>query len=226
MTTSANQHSPIIRQTDNWLAINKAPGINIHCQDGEPGVVAQLSEQLDCPLWPVHRLDKVTSGILLLAKNAETAAFLSQQFAEKQVKKLYLARSHGKPKKKQGWVKGDMSKSRNGSWKLLRSHNNPAITRFSSQYDEQHQWRLFFLAPYTGKTHQLRVALKSLATPIDGDQRYGGVAAERTYLHACALQFSCPQQQRLTLWQAPTSGTWGTLEQARLEQLFDELHGH
>ena len=177
-----------IRETPHWIALHKPAGTGIHSEENQPGFVVQAAQQLGYDLWPVHRLDKVTSGILLLAKDRTTAAILSEQFANRQTGKWYLAVSSLKPKKKQGWVKGDMLKARNGSWKLARTTENPAITRFISEAAGEGQ-RLFLLKPFTGKTHQLRVAMKSLGAPIDGDERYGGEPAERTFLHAYALTF-------------------------------------
>lgn len=199
----------ILQQTADWLAINKPAGVGMHSEDSA-GIVVQASRQLNQPLWPVHRLDKVTSGILLLAKNKESAARLSALFADHGIQKYYLARTTQKPKKKQGWIKGDMAKSRNGSWKLLHSRNNPAITRFISHFDHHRQHRLFLLMPHTGRTHQLRVAMKSLSSPIDGDQRYGGSAAERTYLHAYGLHFDDNGQQ-VRLQCQPDNGNWGEI---------------
>jgi len=110
----------VIARGDGWLAAEKPAGISFHSEDGSAGFVAQLEAQLQHPLWPVHRLDKVTSGILLFATRADTAAFLSEEFAQRRAEKFYLAVGSGKPSKKQGWIKGDMAKSRNGSYKLLR----------------------------------------------------------------------------------------------------------
>lgn len=197
----------IIRQTDDWLAIAKPEGIGMHTEENQKGIVVSAAEQLGTELWPVHRLDKVTSGILLLAKNKMAAARLSRLFSEHKVQKYYLAASAEKPKKKQGWIKGDMAKSRNGSWKLLRTQDNPAITRFVSQHHEQSGLRLYLLKPTTGKTHQLRVALKSLGAPILGDQRYGGKPADRTYLHAFALCFE-DNGELIQLLLQPHSGNW------------------
>ena len=84
-------------------------------------------------LYPVHRLDKVTSGLVLLARDTEANRELSMAFAERKVEKAYLAISDQKPLKKQGWVKGDMIKGRRGAWMLTRSQDNPAVTRFVSQ---------------------------------------------------------------------------------------------
>lgn len=208
----------VIAQTPDWLAIHKPAGVGMHSEDGQAGLVVLAEQQFACPLWPVHRLDKVTSGIILLAKNAATAARLSTLFAEHKIQKYYLAQSTQKPGKKQGWIKGDMTKSRNGNWILQRSTNNPAITRFLSHYDEQQQKRLFLLKPLTGRTHQLRVALKSLGAAIDGDKRYGGNRAERTYLHAFMLCFRDlnpdASAEDIILTCAPDDGHWSCLPDA------------
>lgn len=179
----------MVCQHPDWIIINKPAGIGMHTEGEEPGVVVLCEKQWQQKFWPVHRLDKVTSGLLILARSADAAACFSQLFEQHQIRKFYLARATGKPSKKQGWIKGDMEKARNGSWKLMRSANNPAITRFVSHFDADAGQRLFLLAPKTGRTHQLRVAMKSLGTAIDGDQRYKGAPADRTYLHAYALQF-------------------------------------
>lgn len=190
------------------IALYKPAGVNFHSEDGQPGFVVQATQQLQQPLWPVHRLDKVTSGIVLLATSSAAAADLSQQFADHQIEKRYLAISRQKPRKKQGLIIGDMTKSRNGCWKLLRSRDNPAITRFLSHYDDTMSQRLFLLAPQTGRTHQLRVAMKSLSAPIMGDTRYAGESADRTYLHAYAIRFR-DQDTVIELLAEPDEPQWG-----------------
>lgn len=197
-------HLDVIAQGPGWIAFNKPSGASIHSEDGITGFIADAEQQLSHKLWPVHRLDKVTSGILLAATSAEAAAHLSAQFADRSVDKFYLAISARKPNKKQGWVKGDMEKARNGCWKLSRTLTNPAITRFVSHYDEAAQTRLYLLKPATGKTHQLRVAMKSLGAPIHGDQRYGGDKAARAYLHAYFLSFNI-NNERIELCCLPNS---------------------
>lgn len=126
--------------------------------------------------------------MLLFALNAETAAQFGQMFANKAVRKTYWAISDRKPSKKQGWVKGNMEKSRRGAWKLTRSMDNPAITQFTSE--NMGAYRLFTLHPHTGKTHQLRVVMKSLGSPILGDTLYGGTPAPRVFLHAREVAFT------------------------------------
>jgi tRNA pseudouridine32 synthase/23S rRNA pseudouridine746 synthase len=202
----------LLAQGEDWLAIDKPAGISMHSEEEEAGLVVQASHQFERPLWPVHRLDQVTSGILLLATSAAGAARFGELFAQHKIHKTYLAQSGFKPKKKQGWIKGDMEKGRNGSWLLARTLTNPAITYFTSHFDEKLQKRLFILTPKTGKTHQLRVAMKSLGAPIDGDSRYSGLPTDRTYLHAYQLEwFDEPTQQTLKLTCPPTLGLWATL---------------
>ena len=171
----------------------------------EKVLLQQISAELTCgPLYLVHRLDKMTSGLLLLARHAQAASILSQQFQQRTVEKYYLALSDQKPRKKQGLIKGDMERSRRGSWKLTTGLRNPAITRFFS-CAPMPGLRLFLLRPLTGKTHQLRVALKSVGAAIIGDTRYHGVSepsADRGYLHAWGLAFDW-QGERQTYLQRP-----------------------
>lgn len=171
--------------------MNKKAGMNFHSEE-EAGFVVQTAEMLGVPLYPVHRLDKMTSGLVILAKDPQTAAQFTQMFAERQIEKYYLALSLRKPKKKQGWIKGDMAKSRRGSYKLLSSMDNPAVSQFISASLRPHE-RLFLVKPHTGKTHQIRVALKSLGSPVAGDMRYASAEEakmeDRGYLHAYALRF-------------------------------------
>lgn len=182
----------IVFQHTDFIIINKPHGISVHKDGQEVGLTTLVARQLNiAQVWLVHRLDKVTSGLLILALNASAAAVLSGLFANHLIEKTYLALSAERPKKKQGLVIGDMKKSRNGSWKLCQTKQNPAITRFYSISCEPHL-RLFILFPQTGKTHQLRVAMKSLGSPILGDKLYGknDQKFDRTYLHCYQLQFN------------------------------------
>ena len=197
----------IIYQTDDFIIIYKPCGISVHKDQSEIGLTTLLAEQFSVPqVWLVHRLDKVTSGLLILALNAESAAEFFRLFSEHHIQKTYLALSNQKPKKKQGLIVGDMQKARNGAWKLCQSKENPAITRFESG---EPNLRLFILKPQTGKTHQLRVAMKSLGSPILGDALYGKKTEkiDRTYLHAARLQFEF-KGQAFDVFIPPKEGEW------------------
>lgn len=182
----------ILFENSRFIVFNKPAGLSFHSEEGE-GFVVKAEKQTGQKLFSVHRLDKMTSGLLLLAKSPADANTLSKLFEERQIQKFYLAISMRKPKKKQGWIKGDMGPARRGSYKLLDTNANPAVTQFISTALRTHE-RFFLIKPHTGKTHQIRVALKSLGSPIAGDIRYAAAdeakTEERGYLHAYALRFS------------------------------------
>lgn len=191
----------IITQTDDFVVISKSAEVNFH-DEGEHGtglfsqVKHYLRQQFNIvELYPIHRLDKMTSGLLIFAKNSESAKIFGKLFQAHKVEKYYLAISDQKPTKKQGLIKGDMAKSRRGMFKLMRTMNNPATTQFFS-YSIGNKQRLYLLKPHSGKTHQLRVALSSISAPILGDPLYTSNSktklnsiADRGYLHAYALRF-------------------------------------
>lgn len=179
----------LIEETLDYLAVNKPPGMVTQGADSSSNLLAAVKTHFALPqIYPVHRLDADTSGVVLLAKNSQANAGLSQLFQRHEIQKFYLALTDRKPIKKQGAIIGDMEKSRNGNWRLTRTRRSPAITHFFS-YGLGNGERLLILKPETGKTHQLRVAMKSLSAPIIGDRRYGGSTADRLYLHAWQLHF-------------------------------------
>lgn len=183
--------TPVFEHDDFWV-VNKPPFMSVQSSHHGPGVLATLKARHGGDFFPVHRLDAGTSGLLVVARTAAANSALSQLFQARQVEKFYLAVSARKPDKKQGTVAGDMEKSRRGAWKLLHSRDHAAVTQFFSKGVAGR--RLFLLKPLTGKTHQIRVALKSLGAPILGDELYAGEAADRMYLHAYALRFQYADQ--------------------------------
>ena len=185
----------LIEDTADFIVISKHPGANFHRGTARFGLVMNVRDLLKCPhLYPIHRLDTMTSGLLVFARTLECARELSAQFRERRVVKFYLALAGNNPKKKQGTVKGDMIRSRNGMWVLSRTTQKPAITQFFSA-GMGNGLRLYLLKPHTGRTHQLRVAMKSIGVPVFGDPLYFGAKNPLTlendqgYLHAFALQF-------------------------------------
>jgi tRNA pseudouridine32 synthase/23S rRNA pseudouridine746 synthase len=188
---------------------------------GVPGVLqvaraAQASGALAYAgrLHSVHRLDRVTSGILLLAKSSEDAGLLSAAFRAGSVTKFYCGLSARRPAHKMGTVTGDMARARRGAWMLLRSRERPAVTRHASSgvTGGRPGLRGFVLRPLTGRTHQLRVAMKALGSPVLGDALYSASAAaqleERAYLHAAAVRVPplAPGEAPLCVVCAPSVG--------------------
>lgn len=192
----------VIDETRDYLIVYKPVGVSMHDaamhsdNGNQKGMISLLrGERDDQQLFPVHRLDKVTSGLLVVGKGVAATRELSLLFQQRQVEKYYLAILHRKPAKKQGTVMGDMIKARNSAWRLGPSKLSPAITQFFS-YGLGDGSRLAIIKPHTGKTHQIRVAMKSVAAPILGDADYGGPVSDRVYLHAWQLKFTFNNEQR------------------------------
>ena len=182
----------VIAHEPGFVVVHKDSGLDFHDCDGQPGLCSLVRDRLGDRVFPVHRLDKATSGLLLLARSREWAGVLAGLFRERAVQKYYIALSDLASSKKQGLIQGDMVRSRRGSWKLLRSMARPVRTRFLS-CSVRPGLRLFVLKPMTGRTHQLRVAMKSLGAPILGDSLYHPIVPDwpdRMYLHAHTLRFS------------------------------------
>lgn len=189
----------LIDENADFLVIYKKPNTSFHSDSGEIGLFEYCKQHQGLSeLYPVHRLDKVTSGLLLMAKTAEINNQLTAAFRARHIEKYYLALSAKKPTKKQGLIKGDMTTARRGAFKLLATQENPAITQFFSKSVAPGR-RLFMIKPHTGKTHQIRVALKSIGAPIMGDVLYADAASnsaiDRTYLHAYSLGFALAEKQ-------------------------------
>ncbi len=195
----------LLYEHTDFILVAKPAGVSFHSEDGA-GFVVGVQHAFGTVL-PVHRLDKTTSGLVLFARSQNAARALGKLFEERSIEKYYLAISLRKPKKKQGWIKGDMLKSRRGSWKLAKTTENPAITRFVSAPLRPGE-RAFLVRPFTGKTHQIRVALKSLGAPVAGDVRYAdaadAAAEERGYLHAYALRFHYEGETFAFVYSPPT----------------------
>jgi len=184
----------VISDHRDFLIISKSPGVSFHKESITEGLHEKIRADLGInTLYSVHRLDRMTSGLLIFSKNEGIARELSAKFRNRTVEKYYLAISDRRPRKKQGTIKGDMEKSRRSSWKLTRGNKDPAITSFFS-YALGEGRRLYLLRPYTGKTHQIRVALKSIGVPVLGDSIYHKKEEDkkydRGYLHSYGLRFT------------------------------------
>lgn len=200
----------ILFENKHVIAINKHAGQSFHSGGHQSlpikGYFQQMKEMLmddhfantrGVDLYPVHRLDSITSGVLLLAKSKDAAREFQEIFAGGGIDKYYVALSDRKPRKKMGHISGDIVKGRRGSYKLTRTMVNPSTTRFVSKkvtlgQDYEKTMHAFLVKPITGKTHQIRVALKSLGSPVLGDCRYGRTSdacmEKRGYLHCAAIR--------------------------------------
>ncbi|HSC80361.1 MAG TPA: pseudouridine synthase [Chitinolyticbacter sp.] len=210
----------LIRHPD-FLLCHKPAGMSFHREADTPGFMDAVRELADGELNPVHRLDRITSGLVLVARGADAARQFGTLFESRQIAKYYVALSDRKPAKKQGTIAGGMAPGRGGNWRLTREPDQHAVTQFFS-YGLGQGLRLYLLRPLTGRTHQLRVAMKSLGAPILGDTRYGGTPADRGYLHAWQLAFDW-QGQYHAYALAPQQGAQFTSATTLLTQISPDV---
>lgn len=182
----------IIFEDQNVLVINKPDGL-LSMTKGEYTTEPTLE---DYGLL-VHRLDRDTSGVVILAKNPETQSYLRRQFQERKTHKTYYAIVVGRPKLEEAMI--DLPIARNLKHPTtfqVDPTGKPAQTHYKV-IKSSDKYSLLELKPITGRTHQLRVHLKYIGTPILGDRVYGK-PAERLYLHASSLEITIPKGNRQT----------------------------
>jgi 23S rRNA pseudouridine955/2504/2580 synthase len=205
----------VIYRDDEVLALNKPHGLPVQ---GGPGIVKNLDAMLDALRFGheerprlVHRLDRDTSGVLLLGRTAATAAKLAALFRGRDIKKTYWAVVVGEPTPREGRIDIALAKVGGLRGERTQAVDNPrdgarAITDFRTLDSAKRRAAWLELNPLTGRTHQLRVhCVEGLGTPILGDGKYGGAAAHMDglsnalHLHARALRLPHPSAGTLEI---------------------------
>lgn len=201
---------PTIYLDDNVIVINKPVGVLTHSKGAlnEEFTVAEFFSRYtsyNCNTnrpGIVHRLDRDTSGVLVGARNPETAVLLAKQFAGRTVKKTYLAIVVGHPKLDKANIDLPIERNpSNPSSFRVGAAGKPAITAYEVIASSD-KYSLVKLTPKTGRTHQLRVHMAYIGTPILGDKVYGKVAL-RMYLHAFSLEITIPTGRKTFVAQMP-----------------------
>lgn len=184
----------VLYEDDEVVAIDKPAGMpSAPTREGAVGTALEvLSAQLEArdgrprPLWLVHRLDTVTSGVLLFAATRAAAAALSAAFQGQTVEKRYLALVDGVPGLDQGVI--DQPLHRRAGRALVHPAGKPSRSDWRVVRREASR-AVVEVRPQSGRMHQIRVHLQWLGHPIVGDRQYGGSRAPRLMLHAAAVRF-------------------------------------
>lgn len=189
----------ILYEDCDLLAVEKPYGIATHpawgTANGTLGnFVAQYYVNNNCPMpfRPVSRLDKTTSGVLVIAKHGLSHHILSQQKQDGTFRKIYLALVTGVPKEPSGNITFPIARETETSLKrVCRDDGKPAHTSYRVLMSNLN-YSLLELELFTGRTHQIRVHLSQIGHPIVGDLMYGGLPAKRLYLHSYRAEFPHP----------------------------------
>ena len=219
----------VLFEDDDVIAINKPAGMSVHAGAGEAhGTLVnallgrgQALSQSDDPLRPgiVHRLDKETSGILLVAKNDFAHAKLSEAFRQRTIRKIYIALVQGSMNEESGRIELAIARDPNRRTRMtatrasLLPNSRPARTdwRVLARIDST---SLLEIQLHTGRTHQIRVHFSALRHPVVGDTLYGAAgqlhvgrtslpSLGRNFLHAAKITFAQPHSGKSIEISAP-----------------------
>ncbi len=221
----------IIFENEDIMVINKPAGMVVHPSAGHASGTLVHAALAHAPTIKgvggekrpgvVHRLDKDTSGLILLAKNDTAQNDLQAQFKKREVGKTYLALVDGRPPTPAGRIEAPIGRDpghRKRMKVLPPGKGREAISIFHT-LESFLQHTLLEVNPKTGRTHQIRVHLAFLGCPVVGDRDYGlrkpTLAVERMFLHATVLTFNLPGDDQPRSFKAPLP--------SELEMILDQL---
>ncbi|MHC1741342.1 MAG: RluA family pseudouridine synthase [Anaerolineaceae bacterium] len=212
-------HLDIIFENDDLAVINKPAGMVVHPAAGHAtGTLVQAAlsaipdlQGINGEERPgiVHRLDKDTSGLIVLAKNERAHRWLQDQFRLRKVKKVYIALVDGHPPTPTGRIEAEIARDpshRKQMAVVSTGRGRPSTTEYQTleQFDSH---TLIEAHPLSGRTHQIRLHMAFLGCPIVGDTVYGKKRAtielHRHFLHAAKLSFMFPGEKELHTFEAP-----------------------
>jgi len=208
----------VVFENDDLAIIDKPAGMVVHPAAGHDSgtlVHAALAQFDDLQgiggeFRPgiVHRLDKDTSGLIVIAKNEKAHHWLQEQFRSRRVEKTYLALVDGRPPTPAGRVEAAIARDPSHRKKMAvvsDQKGKPAVTEYKTVRTYAHH-TLIEAHPYTGRTHQIRLHMAFLKCPITGDRVYGHthptVDMDRHFLHAAKLKITLPGESKPSSFEA------------------------
>jgi 23S rRNA pseudouridine1911/1915/1917 synthase len=226
----ANVPHTVLLEDDHLIVVDKPAGVVVHPAPGHHGptlaqALAGRARGGEDPARQgiVHRLDRDTSGLLVVAKDEHTHADLQQAIRDRRVEREYVALVEGHPDAASGTIDAPVGRDRRRRQVMSTRTDNPreAVTHFE-QIEALPRTTLLRVRLETGRTHQIRAHFAAIGHPLAGDAQYGGstrLGLERQFLHAARLAFDHPDTlQRLEL-ESPLPDDLATaLERARNEE--------
>tara|TARA_B100000686_G_scaffold354587_1_gene465652 strand:- start:2 stop:970 length:969 start_codon:yes stop_codon:yes gene_type:complete len=192
-------NSSIIFNNNDFMVINKWKGIPT--QGGNKILISvdSIIKSMSRNMNLVHRLDKETSGILIISKNYQSTRYFGELFRERKIKKIYIALCTGVPKKNNGTIKLKTKKQSKMKKNIITDSNygKESLTYYKV-FTKKNNFSLIIFIPSTGRMHQIRVLARYLGCPIVGDKKYGKKIYEKNYmksketlmLHSIGISFN------------------------------------
>ena len=227
-----NLHLDIVYEDSDVIVVNKPQGMVVHPSAGHPdhtlvnGLLYHTRDLADSPegFRPgiVHRIDKDTSGLLMIAKNDKARESLEKQLAEKINKREYLAIVHGNFEVKNGVINAPIGRNPNNRKKMAVNPKGKAAVTHFTVLEQFKNYSLVKCVLETGRTHQIRVHMKYIGHPLAGDPLYGPkktLSGHGQFLHAKTLGFYQPSTNEWLEFSAPLP----TIFEKQLENLRQEM---